>query len=184
MYTKKEEFTKKISDLKTEITTAVRQTMGQKADSTSGLKKAAHELLINLAQTETKINSTLAPILTQIEELKTEMGVKAMTKKLEDGKATVATILGADADAPVDIETLSVEDAKMKILKCETAQTTINEVKAFHQMLLPPGGKGVPKSQFVGPKIMNTDIIDTLNCFVSVLSTPIFASKYSFFFDI
>merc|ERR1719174_3276533 len=148
VYAKKDEFTKKIADLKTEITNAVRLTMGQKADSASGLKKAAHELLINLAQLETKFNTGLSPILSEIEGLKTEMGVKAMITKLEKAKEKVAENLGDESTQDANAEEFDIEEAKTRILKCEGAQQAINEVKAFHQMLLPPGGKGIPKAQF------------------------------------
>lgn len=56
VYAKKEEFQKLVSDLKTQITGAVRQTMGQKSDPAGGLKKGAHELLINIATLESKVN--------------------------------------------------------------------------------------------------------------------------------
>merc|ERR1719171_1519377 len=147
VYTKKDDFMKKVSELKTEITAAVRQTMGQKSDNAGGLKKGAHELLIGIAQLETKVNTELTPILTEVETQKTELGVKAMQKKVEEAKAGVATHLG-DEDTDAKADDLDVESAKMRILKCETAQTVINEAKTFHQMLLPPGGKGIPKAQF------------------------------------
>jgi hypothetical protein len=147
VYAKKEEFMKQVADLKTQITAAVRQTMGQKSADAGGLKKGAHELLIGIAQLETKVNQALAPVLTEIETAKTDLGVKAMAKKVEDAKTTIAEIIG-ETDLEVSVDDLAVDAARERIAKAEKAQETITAIKSFHQALLPPGGKGIPKAQF------------------------------------
>jgi hypothetical protein len=146
VYSKKDEFMKKVSDLKTQITGAVKQTMGQKQEASGGLKKGAHELLISIAQLESKVNQALVPILTDIEVQKTEMGVKEISKKVEDAKTSVTETLGDSPEAKV--EDLDIDTARAHIAKCDKAQEMINDVKNFHQALLPPGGKGIPKAQF------------------------------------